>query len=334
MNIFDTSELDKKIAEAEAAMFAGDEIKQEKELPKEDAEELEEEEVLEDGDDEAEDVDSSGEPAIDDDEDAEPTDPKGWKKLRQKKIAAKAEAEEARLIAEKSSRENAELRERLARLEGREEGRAKPEISKEPEDQEPDRDIDPDAHVTWRMNNMEKELQAAKKTAAEAQAASQIEGIRRGLDMLEKEYIKSNKVDDYNERIEHIRKIERNLIKVRHPSATEEQITRHLDSQRLELGADAYKNGNNPAKMFIEMSEALGYAKPSSKKTVSDKPDIEAINRNQKKSASLIGSSNAEKPGGIPPERLVKMSMAELMTPKSDKAMNDAIKREEAKMWG
>lgn len=328
MNLFDESELDKKIAEAEAALIKDDEEKQ-----------LDTKEVEEDIEEEAEvqeEEREEKEEAQDDvaEEDLEPTDAKGWKKLREKKKAAQAQLEEEKRLREQKEKELYELRERLARLEGREDAREKPKISQEPEDKEPDSELDPEEHIRWELRQVKKAAQEANKRAEKAEAMAKMEGVRRGLDMVEKDYIKNNKITDYTERLEHVKSVERNLIKLRYPSATDEQINSHLEVERVRVANEAYSNGQNPAEMFYKMSEALGYKKAEARKELSDNPDIGAIKRNMSKNANLIGSSNVEKPGGLPAEKLVSMSIADLMNSKNERALDLAIKREEQRMMG
>lgn len=318
MNIFDETELNKKLSEEESKFG----------LPEEEVKE----EVKEVEAPEVEDPEEEIEKEVDEDEDERPTDPQGWKRLREKKKAAKAEAEEQKKRAEEALKREQELRERLARLEGREEARAKPEVKEVDTDPEPDADLDPDLHVKWQLRQTNKRLEAAEKKAAQAEQFAQVEGMRRGVQMLEKEYVKVNKLDDYEDAIEHIKNVNRNLIKLEYPNATDAQIDSHLEAERLKKASESYAKGVNPAEHFYKMAQTLGYQK--AKKAINDKPNIESLNRNMPKNANLMGASNVEATGGVPTDKVVKMSVEQLLTKEGQAALDAAIKWEEARMMG
>lgn len=320
MNIFDETELDKKLAEEEAKFGLPEEIKEEEvpealepEEPEEAVGELEEKE---------------------EEEDERPTDPQGWKKLREKKKAAKAEAEEQRKLAEEKDKQLMELRERIARMEGREEARVKPEVKEVITDPEPDADLDPDLHLKWQIRRTNERIEAAEKRAAKAEQLAEIEGTRRGLQMVEKDYVKTNKLDDYDDAIEHIKNVNRNLIKLEYPQATDAQIDSHLEAERIKKASESYGKGVNPAEYFYKMAQTLGYAKATKQTKVDTKPNIDALNRNMGKNANLMGASSSETTGGVPTEKVVAMSIEQLLTKEGQAAMDAAVRREEQRMLG
>lgn len=316
MNIFDSSDIQKQIAEEEAKWLEP-ELKKEEELP-------EEEPIIE-----AEEPEEKEEEAIDDlEEEEKPKDGKGWKEHRERTKALKNEAKEQKRLAEEKDKQLNELRERLARLEGREDARSKP-VVEEIVDAEPDKDLDPDEHIRWELRQTRKEIEKVKKQAQLAEEMAKVEGTRRGLQMLEKDYIRNNKIDDYDNAIEHIKTVNRNLIKLEYPTATDTQIDSHLEAERIKKASESVSRGTNPAEYFYKMAQQLGYQKPKSK--INDKPNIEALTRNQEKNASLIGPSSADKTGGIPAEKLVKMSIADLLNAENSKKLADEIRRQEAK---
>lgn len=323
MNIFDSSDITKQIKEEELKWVEGDKPKEE--VKEEAAPELAE--VEEDTKEPAETLEQEQEQ--EDEEEERPTDGAGWKRLREKKKAAAAEAERQRELAEKRDKENQELRERLARLEGREEARVAPKVDVDT-DPEPDQDIDPDAHIRWQLRQTQKDLAEVKKKAEEAAANSVAEATRRGLTMVENEFVKSNNLDDYQAAIDHIKAVETNLIKLRYPNATDAQINSHLEAERLKIAQEVYGKGQNPADHFYKMAQAIGYKKaPKDGKKIDDRPNIKALNKNMEKNSSLIGSSSAEKNGGVSSEKLVQMSIADLLN--NEKALKDAIRKEELK---
>jgi len=328
MNIFDTTELEKKLSEAEAN-FGKEEIKEE---VKEEIKEVAAEEDLEAS--KTEEVAEEEIPLEEEEEEELPKDSKdarAWKKIREKSKAAKAEAETQKKLAEEKDKQLSELRERLARLEGREEARVKPKIE-EDSDPEPDVDLDPDQHIRWTLRQTNKRIEAAERRAQMAEEMAKVEGVRRGLDMVEKEYIKSNKLDDYDAAITHIKNVNKKLIKLEYPEATDAQIDAHLENERLKHASMTYSKGKNPAQYFYEMAQTLGYEK--SKKSNSTKPNIDSINNNMRKNANLIGSSNNDNTGSLSAETVAKMSIDQLLKKEGSNALDEAIRRAEAKMMG
>ena len=322
-DIFDESELNKRLAEEEAKF--GAEPEQEEKAPPLEIEEKQEEPV---------EVETKAPEIEEEDEEERPTDPQGWKRLREKKKAAKAEAEEQKKLAETALKESQELRERLARLEGREEARAKPEIKEVDTDPEPDADLDPDLHIRWQLKQTNKRVEAAEKRAEYAEAIARNEGERRGLSSLEKEYVKTNKVNDYDEAIEHIKNANRELIKLEYPEATDAQINSHLEAERVKKAKECVARGVNPGEFFYKMAKALNYQAPKKDTKVDTKPNIDALNRNMGKNANLMGASNSEATGGVPTEKVVSMSIEQLLTKEGQAAMDAAVRREEQRMLG
>jgi hypothetical protein len=317
MNIFDETELNKRLAEEEAKFgLPQEELSEEpEEKPQEPDEEIEAESPIEEE-----------EPEI-----VTPTND-DWKKQRLEKKALKEKAKAAEQAALEKEKQLSELRERLARMEGREEARVKPEIKEVDTDPEPDAYLDPDLHTKWQLRQVNKRLEAAERRAQMAEELAKVEGTRRGLDMVEKDYIRNNKIDDYDNAIEHIRTVERNLIKLEHPQATDDQINTYLDSEKIKKASECYAKGVNPGEYFYKMAQTLGYQKAV--KTPSNKPNIESLNRNMPKNANLIGASNVDKTGALPTDKVVSMSIEQLLSKEGSAALDAAIRREEAKMLG
>jgi hypothetical protein len=321
MNIFDETELNKRLQEEESKFGLEEKSEELENLQEEEPEEAP--------------AEVAQEPEKEEEEESieRPTDGKGWKEHREKQKILKAEAKEAKERAEQSARETAELRERLARLEGREEARVKPELKEVDTDPEPDADLDPDLHIKWQLRQQNKRIEAAERRAQMAEELVKVEGTRRGLQMVEKEYLKINKIDDYDDAIEHVKNVERNLIRLEHPQATDEQINNHLESERIRKSAECYSRGINPAEYMYKMAQTLGYAK-TQKQESKNKPNIGAINRNMGKNANLIGTSSADDTNGMPTDKVVQMSIEQLLSREGQAAMDAAVKREEARLMG
>ena len=327
-DLLDTTDLKKEIAESEAAW------KEENNNDPNQSNDLNQEEATPDDNIEDEHVENNEEltennEELENHEDEErPKTSKGWKAHRENVKNLKQEARKQAELAEKQTREVIELRERLARLEGREEAREKPVIENVNQDPEPDRDIDPEEHLRWELRKTKKEVEEIKRAAEEARQYAQLESARRGLEKVEKEYVRTQKIKDYDDAIEYVKNVEGRLIKLQHPHATEEQINTHLEAEKLRLAREQYAKGENPAKFFYDMAKALGYNGTASNNAKDNTlPNINAIKRNMEKNTNLIGSSSVEKTGGVPPEKLLKMSIAELL--KDDSALRREIKRQE-----
>ena len=327
-DLLDTTDLRKEIAEAEEAW--------KDEINTEPNEHPNEEEIAHDENNEEEHVEDNSQvpennEELDNNEDEErPKTSKGWKAHRENVKNLKQEARKQAELAEKQTREVLELRERLARLEGREEAREKPIIETRDVDPEPDRDIEPEEHLRWELRKTKKEVEEIKRAAEEARQYAQLESARRGLEKVEKEYVKTQKIKDYDDAIEYVKNVESRLIKLQHPHATEEQINTHLEAEKLRLAREQYAKGENPAKFFYEMARALGYNGTQVNNKENSLPNISAIKRNMEKNTNLIGSSSVEKTGGVPADKLLKMSIAELL--KDDSALRREIKRQEIEL--
>lgn len=256
--------------------------------------------------------------------DTPPKDHKAWASVRKKAKAAKEAAEEERQLRQKREEELGQLRERLARLEGRDEERQKPKLQ-EPEDPEPSAEDEPFEYLQWKLRQAEKKIKEVEEKATKAEDASMAEGARRGIKVLEDQYIKENNITDYDSRISYLKNVEAKLIRLHYPNATQQQIDNHLDKERIRISADCYSNGQNPAEYFSKLAEIHGYKKEFAPKKPTAGPNIGAINKNMQKNSSLLGTSSADDTGGVSSQKLVTMAMDELL--KNEDALDKEIKR-------
>ena len=238
-----------------------------------------------------------------------------WKNMRQAQKKTRDKLKEEREAREKTQEELQQLKERLARMEGREEVRVKP-VEEKIENPEPDRMLDPDAWRDWRIAKQDEEIAAVKIQSANAAKISEIEGTRRGMARLENDYKKSTGLIDYDDRINFILNAEKAKQKILNPGATDSQIDNYLEAEKFRLANDALANKQNPAELFYKMADVYGY---QAKKTESkSKPDIEAINKNMEKTVNLIGSSSVDKTGGLTPQQAFQGTLQELVGKQPD----------------
>lgn len=242
-----------------------------------------------------------------------------WQNMRRANKAAKDKLKAETEAREQLEKQLNELKERQARLEGREEARAKPIVQEVQEEPEPDRMLYPDAWKDWKIAQQDKRQTELDAKLEQISAMSAIEGTRRGMNNIEKAYKANSGVSDYDDRMNYIMESEKARIKLLHPNATDGQIDSHLEAEKFRMANQAIADGRNPAELFYKMADTYGYktkeAKPSNE---SPKPDIQALNRNMEKNVNLIGSSGAEKSGGVSPNQLFNSTINELVGKQKD----------------
>jgi len=232
-----------------------------------------------------------------------------------------------KLKREKEERKRAEseaqeLRERIARLEGMQEANqiAQTTQQTEPQEEIPDPDIDPDGYTQYQI----KQLQAKQKEYEDQAARLKAE---RQWDAMEREYSLSN--PDYENAKKYLVNQEIQKIKKQYPHATDMQITQHIKEQEYLVVGSAARAGQDPLKYIEFLAFENGYRGENvkaEKKPIEQKPNIAAINRNQRKHDSIIGGSSAGSQDGKPtPEQILNMSFKELE--KNRAAIDDYVKK-------
>lgn len=267
------------------------------EINNEEAEEQEPDKGLPEVDDEQETEEVEEEQEVE--EDTEEDEKASPASMRHK---IKAEKEERK----KLERETQELRERLARLEGKAEATQTntPEIKEEI----PDRELDPEGYSIWKSDRLEEKLEKMQQENTKLNAERQWQNM-------ESEHIKAS--PDYGSAKQFLIEKETARVKAMHPSATASQISQHIKEQEYVIVGNAARAGVDPLQHieFLAFKEGFrpGEKKEEVKKSPTRKSNIKAINRNAKRNASIIGGSSAgsgdEKAS---PEQLLNMSMAEI----------------------
>jgi DNA repair exonuclease SbcCD ATPase subunit len=232
-----------------------------------------------------------------------------------------------KLKREKEERKRAEseaqeLRERIARLEGMQEASqiAQTTQQTEPQEEIPDPDIDPDGYTQYQIKQLQAKQQEYEDQAARLKA-------ERQWDAMEREYSLSN--PDYENAKKYLINQEIQKIKKQYPHATDMQITQHIKEQEYLVVGSAARAGQDPLKYIEFLAFESGYRGENvkaEKKPIEQKPNIAAINRNQRKHDSIIGGSSAGSQDGKPtPEQILNMSFKELE--KNRAAVDDYVKK-------
>jgi hypothetical protein len=271
----------------------------------EEAEEVEEESEEEAAEEEAD------EPEEESDEEEEdlglsPKENKAWANMRHKLKAAEKGRKKETAEREKLQEQLQGILERQAKTEGYYEAMQKnqaPEAVTAPA--EPDKDLYPDEWNTWKIAQQGEQIQTLATATQEQNVAIKMQNEQRGIDILESRYKSTNK--DYDDALSFVREKEASLIKFQYPTATDEQINQHLDNEKLNLFRRIAETNKNPAEAVFNMAKAYGFdgkSKPA-------KPSVKKLNKNMKKSASLIGSADAEPGQSVTASSIVSKSILE-----------------------
>lgn len=288
-----------------------EELRQLGEEPEEDKKESEDllKEVTEEegvetegGEEEEESEDQEEETSEDDveEEDDEPEEEDGpEEELTGAKFRHKLKAEkEAR---ESIERQAQELRERLARLEGK----AEAENKQEPINEEvPDPEYEPEKYAIYQNGQLKKELDAMKAEQSRINAERQWETMQA-------EHAQVN--PDYNDAKAFLIEAETKKLKTQYPYATEAQILQQVKEMEYITAGNAAKSGIIPTQHIEFLAYQAGYRPGEKKEVPKKKSNIKNIKKNAKKNASLIGGSSAGESGEAKSaEQLAAMGIEEI----------------------
>lgn len=211
-----------------------------------------------------------------------------------------------------------EMRERQAKLEGIQEGSQTKERPVAFVDNEPDKDLDPDEWRDWKIRQQEKQINEIIGTTKKHSEAARIQDDIRGIEILERNY--STKDPEYPEKINFLKRLEAEKLRLIQPGITDAQIEQVILRDKLILSRHLYEQlGRDPAEVFAELAVKQGYV--SKKNTAPKKQiDIQALNKNMKKNTSLLGGTSQAPAGDeITPEELLNMSMEKMASLSGDR---------------
>lgn len=272
----------------------------------EDPEEIEEEDLEEE--------DESG----DDEEEEEEEEEEQEEELTGAKFRHKLKAQKEE--TDRVVREAQDLRERLARLEGKAEAQPKQEVIQE---EIPDREYEPEKYANWRADKLEKRVEVMQEEQTRVNA-------ERQWDNMQADHTKTN--PDYAAAKAFLLDVEGKKLKAQHPHATDAQISQELKKQEYITVGNAAKNGMMPTQHIEFLAFQAGYRPGAEdKKEVKKKSNIKNIKKNARKNASLIGGSSAGGTGDSrTADQLAAMGLEEIEK-FGRPAYEDAIRKLEAR---
>lgn len=236
------------------------------------------------------------------------------------------EAKEALAKAEIANKERQDLAERLARLEGLEEGRTGGTTKQDTQvEQEPDRVMYPDDWNQWKIRTMEKRMDELAGTARQAQVYTTYQAEKNGAQVLERQYKAANPKEDVDGAAAFLMAREKEGMKLLRPDMSDAQIDSKLEADKLVLYRTLHGQGRDPVDVVVKLAKAQGF-KPgmAGGKEVPAKTNLEKLADNQRRSTNLMGGSPAGKPKGkLSTDDVFNMAFTDLL--KMPKSARDAL---------
>ena len=222
-------------------------------------------------------------------------------------------------------RENSELRERMARMEGANEVRSKQETAaKEPTDEEPDYDLDPDDWHKWDSRQKSKEISELTDRVSAQDEKMALTAFNNEWD---KQSSAAETTDDfYRGARKHILDARVNQIKASNPALSDTQVNQQIKQEEYNFALQITQAGINPISFIKTKAIEGGYvhtqeAKESEPK---NKGNPKKIANNKRKGKSLIGDSAASDKQKIDSDALATMSLQDKLNMSEDE-WEDAI---------
>lgn len=231
---------------------------------------------------------------------------------------AKTNADWAKHRKEKQelAKQNQELMERLARLEGYQAAQAQAaveEVQPQAIDQEPDPDLYPDEHTRWELRQLKQELAIQRQATQQNISYNQESAAKEALNIIERDF--SSQANDYANAKAYLHEKRADDLKMAYPMATEAQIKQAIAVEEMELAKEVYANGVNPAEFFYNRAKNIGYNGEASgkiSKQASTADNLQTLKKNKRKSGSLNGVSTAGSNQDVNSEQVVNMSLGQL----------------------
>lgn len=224
----------------------------------------------------------------------------------------RAEQKELREQLMAEAKEKQELRERLARLEGRTDAMAKPEV-KDNADNEPDKDMYPEDHLAWKQRQFEKRLSEFEQKTSRFEQDVQVQRAQQAVETIENNFKSSNPNEDYDGAAKFLIEKEVAIKRLMNPSLTEEQARGQLQFEKLQLFAKLHAEGKNPAQIIMETAKIQGYTPNAKQVQAKPKIDLQRVADNQRRASNLIGGSAVSPNNGskLSAEQVLGLSMME-----------------------
>lgn len=203
----------------------------------------------------------------------------------------RAESKELKARWEAAEKEKQELRERMARLEGRMESGPQQPQAKVEEDKEPDALLYPEDHNAWQIRQLRKENEEIKRVAMEASAFANWQREQRGVQMLESNYKAANPNEKYDDAMAFLIKKEREAKKLMNPALTDAQADEMTQNEKTQLFKSLAAQGRDPAAVLMQVAKLQGFNATATQEA--PKRDLNKLADNQRRSSNLIGGSPA-----------------------------------------
>lgn len=264
--------------------------------------------------DEADEKDSAKD-AVDEDEDLALVSSEDLKKRNGVFGKYRKETKELKAAVEQERQEKAELRERLAKLEGRWEGSAPKAETKVEKDDEPDRILYPDDHNAWQTRQIRKENEEFRKSLSGIQQFQQASAEERAVDGLEAQYRATNPKEGYDDAVKFLWEKEKANIKLLRPSLSDAQIDLQIKADKVTLFKTLHGQGvANPAGTLVQMAKNYGWKAGSVGGSPKKEVDLDRLADTQRRTSNLIGGSPASKDRpGTSSDDILNMSLKKAM---------------------
>lgn len=195
----------------------------------------------------------------------------------------------------------------------------KPQIeakSEEVKDVEPDKDLDPDAHIRWELRQeraerlkLQNDFQQVKLREQMNEGKAEIRAFEEAFKVTDSEYSSAK---------EYLIQGTFNQVKAANPGVSDALIKKEVERLEIIEAAKAVKMGYDPALHFKMMAIRNGWQpqpKDSSKEEkpeIKSKIDLKTLEINKKKTANLIDGSSRGKVGDPSSDELVNMTIRDL----------------------
>jgi hypothetical protein len=237
--------------------------------------------------------------------DAPPADPTNTSSPPAEGVKPTAEQlyQNAQAAIRETRAENKTLKQQLQELTAKIESLAKPAPPAQPEPEAPDFLADPKAYVDdtrKQLKELTEKLDTKEKEQTEAQKQQEA-AQEKWTKIVTAEAEFAATTPDYNDALQHIRKVTSAQIKLQFPQATDEQIAKHIQQQEFQGAAQIVADGRNPSQVYYEYAKLIGYspkAPPPPAVNGAPKPDKDAV---RTMGSGGAGDSVTDEPAGDAP---------------------------------
>lgn len=207
-----------------------------------------------------------------------------------------------------------EMQERLQQEQGK---------TEEKEEELPDFDIDPTAHLKARLDKTEK---SAEQMRQEQEQVAQMQALGQAIKQSETQFIEQH--PDYYEALNHVRSVMR---KTSEPMAkaqgmSDQQLEQMLAQQELAAAAQALQVGQDPAEYAYQVAQAYGYTPKANTKESDagqqggDEPKKDDLDKMEK------GLKMSRGQGGAP--KMSKQQVDNMSLPEFEAAIAEAFQNQ------